>query len=106
MDSLYGKANVVDFEDSAVGLCCVLPGISRRLDSDIVGNIFRNTHHIVIPDRSLWHTLGWDDISVERDFSDKDDFGQFEDSDNGNFTDYLVSGNCLPLKCVNNETME
>eukprot|EP00957_Ditylum_brightwellii_P129492 9877449-Ditylum_brightwellii.AAC.1 len=58
MDPLYGKAKVVDFEDSVVGPCYVLPGISRRSDSDIVGNTFRNTHCIVIPDCTLWHTLG------------------------------------------------
>eukprot|EP00957_Ditylum_brightwellii_P114157 8702826-Ditylum_brightwellii.AAC.1 len=53
MDSLYSKAKVDDFEDSVVGPCYVLPGISRRSDSDIVGNMLRNTNHIVIPDDTL-----------------------------------------------------
>eukprot|EP00957_Ditylum_brightwellii_P061413 4661650-Ditylum_brightwellii.AAC.1 len=88
MDLLYGKATVNDFEDSVVGLCYVLPRISRRSDSDIVGNTFKNTHHIATPDRTLWHTLGWDDISMDRDSLDKDGYGQFDDSDNGHFTDY------------------
>eukprot|EP00957_Ditylum_brightwellii_P204644 15340253-Ditylum_brightwellii.AAC.1 len=94
MDPLYSKAKVIDFEDSVVGPCYVLPRISRRSDSDSIGNIFENTHHLVIPDCTLWHTLGWHDISVGRDSSDKDDYGQLDDSDDGHFTDYLASGSC------------
>eukprot|EP00957_Ditylum_brightwellii_P109647 8362979-Ditylum_brightwellii.AAC.1 len=63
MDSLYDKAKVVDFEDIVVGPCFVLPGISRRSNSAIVAYTFRNTHHIAIPDQTLWHKLGWDDIA-------------------------------------------